>query len=81
MTINFIPLVMTRKLSLQGYFYGKGIPLTTAALGRQLMSMLKKTFPSRPSCGWIQTIREALVMTAVSHAQRFHVRSATIGYG
>ncbi len=45
---------------------------------KQLKPWLKKTFPPRPSCGWIQTIREALGMTAVSLAQRLHVRNSTV---
>lgn len=45
---------------------------------KQLKPWLKKTFPQRPSCGWIQAIREALGMTAVSLAQRLHVRNSTV---
>ena len=45
---------------------------------KQLKPCFKKTFPPRPSCGWIQTIREALGMTAVSLAQRLNVRNSTV---
>lgn len=45
---------------------------------KQLKPLLKKRFPPRPSCGWLQTIREALGMTAVSLAHRLQVRSSTI---
>lgn len=45
---------------------------------KQLKPLLKKTFPPRPSCGWIQAIREALGMTAVSLAQRLNVRNSTV---
>lgn len=45
---------------------------------KQLKPLLRKTFPPRPSCGWIQAIREALGMTAVSLAQRLHVRNSTV---
>lgn len=45
---------------------------------KQLKPWIKKTFPPRPSCGWIRTIREALGMTAVSLAQRLHVRNSTV---
>lgn len=45
---------------------------------KQLKPLLKKTFPPRPSSGWIKTIREALGMTAVSLAQRLQVRNSTV---
>ena len=45
---------------------------------KQLKPLLKKRLPPRPSCGWLQTIREALGMTAVSLAQRLRVRNSTV---
>lgn len=45
---------------------------------KQLKPLLKKRLPPRPSCGWLQTIREALGMTAVSLAQRLQVRNSTV---
>lgn len=45
---------------------------------KQLKPVLKKTFPPRPPNGWIQTVREALGMTAVALARRLGVRNSTV---
>jgi predicted DNA-binding mobile mystery protein A len=45
---------------------------------KQLKPLLKRRHPPRPSNGWIQTIREALGMTAVALGRRLQVRSSTV---
>lgn len=45
---------------------------------KQLEPLLKRRHPPRPSNGWIQTIRQALGMTAVALARRLQVRSSTV---
>ncbi len=44
----------------------------------QLKPLMKRRLPQRPSNGWLQTIREALGMTAVALGKRLHVRSSTV---
>lgn len=44
----------------------------------QLKPWMAQILPARPACGWIQTIRNSLGMTAVALAQRLNMRSSSI---
>lgn len=44
----------------------------------QLKPWIARRLPARPACGWIQTIRSSLGMTAVALARRLNMRSSSV---